>query len=464
MKISFSNMTLEEIARQDILCECGTRHSTGIHSIRIGCGAIRELPGIVAEQKIGGRTFDPSCDKILLVEDENTRRAAGDTALALLRDAGFSVDVRCFDAEGLVARIENVETVEKDITEQTALLIAVGSGTLNDVTKYAAYRKGLPFYIVGTAPSMDGYASSVAPMLINGVKYALDAKCPDAIIGDIDIIREAPARLMSAGYGDIGGKCVSICDWKLSNIVNGEIFCEKIAATVLEAVERCRANIDGLLRRETEATQAVTEALVLCGLMMSYAKSSRPASGSEHNFGHIVEMMELFAGKEPSLHGEGVAVGSVLSCKLLRGMLDITPDRAVAEASLAAWDEDFWLSEIKRLCPVGWEDVIKIEEVNRKNKADTLLPRLEKTLAHWDEICDAIRLYIPSPDEMAGDLRAAGAPTTPSELGLDEDHFRDALRYARDMRYRYSVLQMIHDLGLDDKFNDDAAAYFTAQK
>lgn len=461
MANSFAHLSLEEIARQDILCGCGQRHQTGLRAIRIGPGALAALPDILAGQRLAdGSPWDIEKDVILLVEDENTRRAAGDAVLALLRGAGYAVRVHCFPEEELVARIEEVEKVEAALTDDIALLVAVGSGTLNDVTKYAALRKGLPFYIVGTAPSMDGYASPVAPMLVNGVKYALDAKGPEAIVGDIDIIRLAPRRLMAAGYGDVAGKCVSICDWKISSLVTGEVFCDTVAATVLEAVDRCTDNLDGLLARDPQAVQAVMEALVLCGLMMNYVNSSRPASGSEHNFSHIVEMMQLFAHEPVSLHGESVAVGSVVSCVLYQCLLHETPDRAAAEAALLAWDEAAWAAEIRRLCPVGSEDVFAIEESTRKNKADSILPRLEKTLACWPQILETARHYIPTADTMRARLETAGAPTTPAQLGLSEQNLRDAVRYARDMRYRYSILQMLHDLGLEDAYIDEIVRYF----
>lgn len=461
MMASFSHLTLNDIARQDVTCDCGLRHQTGIRAIHVGPGSLNQLPSVVADQlHPSGRPLRRDTDVLLLVEDTHTRQAAGLRVEAMLREDGWQVQVLCFEEEELVARMEEVERVEALLDGSIALLIAVGSGTLNDVTKYAAFRHELPFYIVGTAPSMDGYASPVAPMIVGGVKYALDAKGPEAIIGDIDIIRLAPRRLMAAGYGDVAGKCVSICDWKVAHLVTGEPFCETIANTVLEAADRCTANLDGLLRREPEAVQSVMEALVLCGLMMNYMKSSRPASGSEHNFGHMVEMGQLFAHEPVSLHGEGVAVGSVVSCVLYRKLLTIRPDREHALAALGRWDEDAWAREIRRLCPIGYEDVYHIEEVNRKNKADTVLPRLEQTLACWPEIQATARRYLPAPEEMARRLQAAGAPVSPAELGLDGGRFRDTLRYARDMRYRYSILQLIHDLGLDDAFIGEATAYY----
>ena len=461
MPASFAHMELEDIATRDFLCACGQRHQTGIRAIRIGSGVTEQLIDVLAgQQTAAGEPLDKAKHTLLLVEDAHTRAAAGDRVEALLRENGWQVECCCFDKEELVADIREVEYVESLLREDMALLIAVGSGTLNDITKYAAFRKGLPFYIVGTAPSMDGYASPVAPMIVGGVKYALDAKGPEAIIGDIDVIRLAPERLMAAGYGDVGGKCVSICDWKVASLVTGEVFCEAVANTVLEAVDRCTANLPGLLRREPEAVQAVMEALVLCGLMMNYVKSSRPASGSEHNFGHIVEMSQLFAKEPVSLHGEGVAVGSVLSCVLYKRLMTLTPTTAHTHAMLAAWDEEAWVAEMKRLCPIGWEDVLAIEEKNRKNKADAILPRLEKTLAVWPELLAAAEKYIPAPDRLAAQFAASGAPVEPQQLGLDKARFRDCVLYARDMRYRYSILQLLHDLGADQDFADAAAAYF----
>ena len=459
--MDWSKMSLEEIAKRDFTCDCGKRHYTGVETIVVEKGAINKVADIVESQKKADGTFlNKETDIILITEDVHTREIAGNYIAEQLTARGYTVERCYFPEQEVVACDHAVDTVASMIKPQTALLIAVGSGTLNDVTKYAAFLNKLPFYIFGTAPSMDGYASPVAPLIIGGLKYAKDAVGPTAIIADIDIVKNAPLRMMAAGFGDLVGKCVSICDWKISNLVNGEEFCQSIADTVLYAVDICVKNVVKLLQRDETAVQNVMEALILCGLMMNYAKSSRPASGSEHGLDHFWELMQLFEGMPLSMHGEGVAVGSVASCLILRELLNETPDRDRALLHLNNWDRNAWENDIRSFCVKGAEDVFAMEDNYKKNQAVTVVPRIEATIAHWDEITALIERYIPHPDTMVESLKLANAPNCPNDLGLTEQHLRNALRYAKDTRYRYSVLQLIWDLGVEDKYIDLVAEYF----
>lgn len=459
--MQWSEMGLEALAHQEILCRCGQWHSTDIQEIIIEKGALSRVAEVIsAQRKPDGGRIQKDKDWILMTEDIHTRTLAGNEIAQQLSREGYQVKRCYFPEKELVACDTAVEKVKEDIDSHTVLLLAVGSGTLNDVTKYAAFQKKLPFCIFGTAPSMDGYASPVAPLIIGGLKYAKDAIGPAAIIADTDILKNAPMRMMAAGFGDLVGKCVSICDWKISNLVNGEPFCQDIADTVLDAVKICVNNAELLLKRDETAVRNVMEALVLCGLMMNYAKSSRPASGSEHGLGHFWELMQLFEQMPVSMHGEGVGVGSVASCVIFRQLLDEIPDRRSALTHLESWNRKKWEKDICSFCLEGAEDVLAMEDRFRKNQAETVLPRLDATLKHWKEIQDLIQTYIPRPEEMQRSLKLVGAPACPQDLGLDETHLRNALRYAKDTRYRYSVLQLIWDLGIEDKIIEKVADYF----
>ncbi len=458
---TLDNLTLDEIAKLKFDCTCTMNHSTEIHHIIIGSNILHQLVNIVAQQeKSSGAFIDKANDKLLVVCDIYTKQVAGDTVIKILSDAGYCVDLCYFPQEELIASKQACDIVKSHIKENTSLLIAVGAGTLNDITKYAAFQTELPFYIVATAPSMDGYASTVAPMIVNGLKYALEAKGPDAIIGDIDIIRKAPKRLMAAGFGDLVGKCVSICDWKLSHLVTDESFCPLVADTVLKAVQLCADNVDGLLEREPSAVQNVMEALIICGLMMNYVKSSRPASGSEHGLDHFWELAQIFDEKPVSLHGEGVGVGSIVSCVLYQSLRNQVPDVEMAEEFIANWDISDWEANVKRFCKLGADDVLEMENKFQKNQPHTALPRLKATAAKWPQILQAIHTYIPDPKVMEASLKRAQGLTTPQEMGLSKQNFVDAIRYAKDTRYRYSVLQLLWDLGLMDQYVEIAEKYF----
>lgn len=446
--------TLSEIAQMDFQCECGMRHYTGIRDIVIEKGAKNKLVPIV--EKHLERT-----GHILVSMDENTKITAGDEVVSMLEAAGYQVKVHCYPGEPeLVCCKEGFEELLAEVEEETRLLIAVGSGTLNDTTKYVAFKKELPFFIFATAPSMDGYASTVAPMIWEGLKYAFPAIGPTAIIADIDIIKTAPMRMRAAGFGDIVGKCISILDWKLSSLILGEEYCQMVADNVLIAMKKCSENVVGLVKGEDEALQNVMEALVLCGLMMNYVKTSRPASGSEHNFSHAVELMQLYHGQPMSMHGESVGVGSVVSSVLYRKFRKEVFDYAASAARVNKRSRSDWDEKIKALPVAGTSDMLKMEDELGKNKPENCLKHLQAAMENMDQIMDAVDAYAPEPEVIAGELKACQAMSTPQELGISKEDFQNAVLYAKDMRYRYSLLQLIWDMGKEEEYLKEVTEFF----
>ncbi len=150
------------------------------------------------------------------------------------------------------------------------IVVAVGSGVMNDIGKIVANVTSNPYVIVGTAPSMDGYASGTSSMAMDGLKVSLPSACANVIIGDIDILKEAPKRLLQAGLGDMLAKYVSICEWRIANLITGEYYCETIAQMVRDALKKCADNAEGLLQREEEAIKAVFEGLIRVIIFVVY--------------------------------------------------------------------------------------------------------------------------------------------------------------------------------------------------
>lgn len=446
--------SLTEIAKMNFVCECGMRHCTEIKEIVIEENAIEKLIPIV-------RKYLGNSGKILLSMDKNTKIVAGNRVSDLLTMAGYDIKVHCFLGEKeLVSCKEAYEELLADTDDHIQLLIAIGNGTLNDLTKYVAFHKNLPFFIVATAPSMDGFASPVAPMIWNGLKYAFPAKGPVAIIADINILKASPLRLRAAGFGDIVGKGISICDWKLSNIILGEAYCQTVADNVLSAMKKCVQNADGLIKGETEAVKRTMEALVLCGLMMSYVDTSRPASGSEHNFSHGVELIQLYREQSLSMHGESVAVGSIVSCVLYEKFKKEHLDYGECEKRIKARSKILWEKKVRSLPVAGTEDMIKMEKEIGKNTPENCLSRLKTAQKEIKEIREIIEKYVPEPKKIIEEIRKVGGVSTPQELGLSREDFQDAVLYAKDMRYRYSLLQLIWDIGKEDEYASEVTDYF----
>lgn len=308
---------ISQWAGMEYSCACGKSHKVDIQAIRVGSGVIQELPGILR---------DLGASHIFLVADNYTFEAAGRQVEQLLDQAGLPYHKRVFQTETpLVPNEYALGSVLAAMTSQDDMLLAVGSGTLNDVTKYVSARTGVPYVIAATAPSMDGYASTVAPTILDGFKTTLPAVYPAAIVADVDILKDAPMPMLTAGFGDIIGKFTSLADWRLSHQLNGEYYCPEVAGVIEAAVETCAANAKALAQREPQAIRAVTEALILSGLAMGMVGVSRPASGAEHQMAHYWEMDALRRGEEHPLHGNAVGVGTVLAASLYEMAAEYLP-------------------------------------------------------------------------------------------------------------------------------------------
>lgn len=314
---SILDRPISQWAGMEYSCACGKSHKVDIQAIRVGSGVMQELPGILR---------DLGASHIFLVADNYTYEAAGRQVEQLLDQAGLSYHKRVFQTETpLVPNEYALGSVLAAMTSQDDMLLAVGSGTLNDVTKYVSARTGIPYVIAATAPSMDGYASTVAPTILDGFKTTLPAVYPAAIVADVDILKDAPMPMLTAGFGDIIGKFTSLADWRLSHQLNGEYYCPEVAGVIEAAVETCAANAQALAQREPQAIQAVTEALILSGLAMGMVGVSRPASGAEHQMAHYWEMDALRRGEEHPLHGNAVGVGTVLAASLYEMAAEYLP-------------------------------------------------------------------------------------------------------------------------------------------
>ena len=314
---SILDRPISQWAGMEYSCACGKSHKVDIQAIRVGSGVIQELPGILR---------DLGASHIFLVTDNYTYEAAGRQVEQLLDQAGLAYHKRVFQTETpLVPNEYALGSVLAAMTSQDDMLLAVGSGTLNDVTKYVSARTGIPYVIAATAPSMDGYASTVAPTILDGFKTTLPAVYPAAIVADVDILKDAPMPMLTAGFGDIIGKFTSLADWRLSHQLNGEYYCPEVAGVIEAAVETCAANAKALAQREPQAIQAVTEALILSGLAMGMVGVSRPASGAEHQMAHYWEMDALRRGEKHPLHGNAVGVGTVLAASLYEMAAEYLP-------------------------------------------------------------------------------------------------------------------------------------------
>ena len=405
-------------------CACGTEHGCDMERVVIRHGAINELPAMT-------RDFE----RILLVCDENTRRVCADRVSRLL--SGKIAKSQTYSGDGFVIPNEDaVARLEELIDAETDLIIGVGSGVINDLCKHVSHAHGLPYYIVATAPSMDGYASKGAAMLFDGMKITTNASVPRAIIADTEILKDAPLEMLQAGYGDIIGKYSCLNDWKLSHTVNGEPLCEFIYDLTYKTVVSVASMGEKILSRDEKSVAALMRALVVVGIAMAYMGNSRPASGSEHHLSHYFEVTGLLRNEPYFCHGIDVAYSTYLTAKLRRELLKI----GVPEAKEFA--EDLWEAEIRRVYAKEGSSVTADEIVSLQRRLGWIyLDMLPIYREKWKEVREVLS-ESPTPEQVLSMLLSVGLSLNEFEKMYSEKKLADGVAYAKDLKDRYTVLWM----------------------
>ncbi len=424
---------------KDSGCGCGRNHTAAVEDVLMGSGVLEKLPELV--KRYGAK-------RPFLLADCNTWAAAGQKAADVLTKNGIPYSSYVFPGKNLEPDEQAVGSAVMHYDANCDLIIGVGSGVINDLGKILSCTTGHKYFIVATAPSMDGYASATSSMAMDGVKVSLNTRCADVIIGDTDILRQAPEHMLKAGIGDMLAKYVSIAEWRIAHIITGEYYCEEVAQLIRRALKKCVDNARGLLAREPKAVEAVFEGLVIGGLAMAYAGVSRPASGVEHYFSHVWDMRALEFGWKPELHGIQCAMATLAAVRLYDKVKEITPDPEKANAYVKSFDYGVWSAQLKAFLGSSADTMIQLERREGKYRTDTHTARFEKIQSNWQQILDILEQELPPARQLEQLLDTLQISKDFSVLGVDTDCLRQTFRATKDIRDKYVLSRLAWDLGV----------------
>lgn len=432
------------------------------HRLKVGLVVIRPR-AIVSAAATLGRVMPRGC--WLVVSDPTTHRIAGERLDGDLTAAGYSVRSLILSPRAgepvVVADDENVLAVENSLRAASPSVtgaVAVGSGTINDIVKRATAKVGMPYAVVATAPSMNGYTSPIAAILSAGVKTVQDARMPVAVVADVEILARSPPRMIMAGYGDLLSKPVSNADWLLSHRLTGSKYCGDVIRLVEEGSRLLAGVGRGLQTGDPAAVARLTGALILSGYAMALAGTSAPASGGEHLISHYLDMTHYALGEPGDLHGCQVGVGTLVSASLYERLFAWNP---------ADLDIDERLS---RLLP--WADYEKRIRGQFGALADAVVPharewypsaeelrgRLERVKAIWSGLVAELKPGMRSAAAIKADLERAGCPATFTAIGCDAERAHRALYLGKDIRSRYTILHLCWEIGCLDVWGEEVLA------
>lgn len=412
----------------------------------IGSGAVARTPSCFAES-FGSRPA-------VVVADRNTYRAGGEGVMTAL-DATGGMTVRrplVIEADDLRAEYRFVEMVAEFIRESDAVPIAVGSGTINDLVKLAASQCGRPYMVVATAASMDGYTAFGASITKDNYKQTIFCPAPVALIADMGIIEKAPEGMNASGYADLIAKIPAGADWMVADALGIEPIHRSAWSLVQPNLREWISDPEGVRRGDRASLVLLIEGLIMSGLAMQVAQSSRPASGADHLFSHLWDNEHhVHNGIAPS-HGVKVGIGAICSeafyeCILALKREDIRSDEDSVAPRWPSWE---WVKS--HVAETFSDPLLASQAIAQCEKkyvdVATLSSRLERLRSIWYEMSVALRKQLIGAEIMRDMVARAGAASTPEEIGIDSARLRRSFDSARLLRQRHTVLDLAFEMGV----------------
>lgn len=419
-------------------------------ALQIGSNILHRLPKLFGEQ-FGEKSA-------IVVCDATTWEVAGSTVQKQLISGGVSVEEPfVFDNPKPYAEFGNVLKLEEILNKSEEIPVVVGSGTLNDLTKLASSRTNRQYLCVATAASMDGYTAYGASITYQGAKQTFSCPAPQAVLADIEIIRNAPSLMTAAGYADLFAKVPAGADWILADALGVEAIDKKAWSIVQDGLKDALADPKGAKEGKEDAITPLVEGLMLGGFAMQWSKTSRPASGAEHQFSHLWNMEHhTHQGETPS-HGFQVGVATLAVTRLYEKLLESPVEQLDVEACCKMWPD--W-EELEKNAVEMFQDTDFLETAITQSKdkyisKEGLAAQLEKLKVVWPELKEKLKNQLVPSDKLEESLQLVGAPVMSEQIGISKERMKSSFFRAWHIRSRFTVLDVAVRTGWLDKWLDE---------
>ena len=414
-------------------------NATQTKALLLGKGVLSSIATLFKEQFPGKRA--------IIVADKTTFEVAGKAVQRFLEEGGVEQDVPfIFDEPDMHAEWKFIERLDVHLAKTEAIAIAVGSGTINDTTKLSSSHNNRRYMTVATAASMDGYTAFGASITKDGAKQTFACAAPQALVADIDVIATAPKDMTASGFGDLFAKVPAGADWIIADGLGVEPIDDLAFSIVQDGLQDALSDPIGARNGEEQALSRLIEGLLLGGFaMQAYPKSSRPASGAEHQFSHLWNMQHhvMENGVTPS-HGFQVSIGTLVSLAFYEELMKSDMKSLDTEACVAVWPS-LEEAEEKAIEMFKGTDFPMIGATEIKAKyvsKDELREQLSRLVENWDVIKERLAKQLVTVDEAVRRLDAVGAPTKPEQIGISRARLRDSIIEAQHIRRRFTILDL----------------------
>lgn len=430
--------------------EYALAHATETKALRIGAGILPQTGELFKE-------LFPGC-RAIVIADPTTFKVAGSDVQKSLAAAGVALDEpHIFTAPDLHAEWTFVEELDAVLKNTDAIPVAVGSGTINDLTKLCSHHNNRRYMVVGTVASMDGYTSYGASITYKCAKQTFSCPAPLGVLADTAIIAAASKELTASGYADLFAKVPAGADWIISDALGIEPLDKRSFSIVQDGLHDALGDPEGIRKGTVETIEPLVEGLMLGGFAMQALQSSRPASGADHQFSHLwnMEHHTMADGRTPS-HGFQVSIGLLASLAYYDQFLKSDIAHLDVESAVAAWPEWDEAERYARELYAG-TDFPEIGVVETRAKyidKDHLRAQLNLLKNNWTEIKARLEKQLVSFNEASRRLRIVGAPTLPEDIGLTRERMRASVIRAQHIRRRFTILDVAVRTNMLEKWSD----------
>lgn len=382
--------------------------------------------------------------KAIVIADCNTWKAAGSAVADNLKSAGIDTSVFLIPDEHFHAEWPYVEMVQEQLQKSGAIAVAVGSGVINDLCKLSSHHLGQSYLCVPTAASVDGYSSFGASISYQGLKQTFECPAPLAIVADASVIAAAPARMTAAGYADLAAKIPCGAEWMIADLFGTEPIVPAAWHVLQDVLDSVLSNPEGVAAADKDAVSDLFIGLTLSGIAMQIARSSRPASCTDHLFSHYLDMTGHRYKGELQSHGFQVAIGTLTMCAFFDEFLKMDLTKLDVDKCAAAWptreqEQQRALELFKDfVSPRLGYDSINVKYAD----ADEVREQLTKVRDQWPSLKAQYRNQVYTFDKMQSLFRIVGAPAEPEDIGLTREQLKAIVPYTQLMRHRINLLDL----------------------
>ncbi|WP_316765504.1 sn-glycerol-1-phosphate dehydrogenase [Pedobacter frigiditerrae] len=406
-------------------------------ALKIGKGLLKEVADLFLEQ-FPNQTA-------VIIADTTTYKIAGETVYDGLQKAKIpQLSPYIYNHPDLYAEYTFVDELANFLKTNNAIPIAVGSGTINDLTKLASHLTGRQYMCVATAASMDGYTAFGASITANGAKQTFNCPAPQACLADIDIICNAPREMTASGYADLFAKITAGADWILADSLNIEPIDEKAWSIVQDGLHDALSDPEGVHNGDPVAITKLVEGLMLGGFAMQWSKSSRPASGAEHQFSHLWNMENHLHHGEHISHGFQVSIGTIAITALYEEFLKTDVGNLDVKKALEAWPSPEKSDKEALAIFVGTDfPEIGLQETKAKySNGEELGTQLQSLKENWPAIKAKLEKQIVPYKEAIRRLKLVGAPIAPEQISITRERLKETFIRAQFIRRRFTILDI----------------------